>query len=46
VLIGNACCGLLPLIGLSIIARTGNIYTGLYYPFAVAAVTFVVASCC
>lgn len=44
-LIGNACLAdCLPLIGLSIIARTGNIYAGLYYPFAVAAVTFVVGS--
>ena len=36
--------GLLPLIGLSIIARTGNIHAGLDYPIAVAAVTFVVGS--
>ena len=36
--------GLLPLIGLSIIAQTGNIYAGLYYPIAVAAATFVIGS--
>ena len=36
--------GLLPLIGLSICAATGNLYAGLYYPIAVAAVTFVVGS--
>jgi MFS family permease len=43
--IGNGVFGgLLPLIGLSIIARTGNIYAGLYYPIIVAAITFVVGS--
>ncbi len=43
--IGNGVFGgLLPLIGLSVIAQTGNIYAGLYYPIAVAAVTFVVGS--
>jgi MFS family permease len=43
--IGNGVFGgLLPLIGLSIVAQTGNIYAGLYYPIAVAAVTFVVGS--
>ena len=43
--IGNGVFGgLLPLIGVSIIARTGNIYAGLYYPIAVAALTFVVGS--
>ena len=43
--IGNGVFGgLLPLIGLSIVARTGNIYAGLYYPMAVAAITFVVGS--
>jgi MFS family permease len=36
--------GLLPLIGLSICAATGKIYAGLYYPMAVAALTFVVGS--
>ena len=43
--IGNGVFGgLLPLIGLSIVARTGNIYAGLYYPIVVAALTFVVGS--
>src|SRR5439155_16872929 len=36
--------GLLPLIGLSIIAQTGNIYAGLYYPMGIAAITVVVGS--
>ncbi len=36
--------GLLPLIGLSIGAATGNIYAGLYYPVGVSALTFVVGS--
>jgi hypothetical protein len=34
----------LPLIGLSVIANTGNIYAGLYYPMIVASITFVVGS--
>ncbi|MBA2260725.1 MAG: MFS transporter [Acidobacteria bacterium] len=43
--IGNGVFGgLLPLIGLSVIAKTGNIYAGLYYPIAVAGLTFVVGS--
>ena len=43
--IGNGVFGgLLPLIGLSVVARTGNIYAGLYYPIAVAAITLVVGS--
>lgn len=43
--IGNGVFGgLLPLIGLSIIAETGNIYAGLYYPIIVAGITFVVGS--
>jgi MFS family permease len=43
--IGNGVFGgLLPVIGLSIVAETGNIYAGLYYPIAVALVTFVVGS--
>jgi len=43
--IGNGVFGgLLPLIGLSVIAQTGNIYAGLYYPIAVAGLTFVVGS--
>jgi len=36
--------GLLPLIGLSLCAGTGNIYAGLYYPITVCAFTFVVGS--
>jgi hypothetical protein len=35
---------MLPLIGLSVIAQTGDIYAGLYYPIAVAATTVVVGS--
>jgi MFS family permease len=43
--IGNGVFGgLLPLIGLSTVAATGNIYAGLYYPMAVASLTFVVGS--
>ena len=43
--IGNGVFGgLLPLIGLSVIAQTGNIYAGLYYPIIVASITFVVGS--
>ena len=43
--IGNGVFGgLLPLIGLSTCAATGNIYAGLYYPMIVAGVTFVVGS--
>jgi MFS family permease len=43
--IGNGVFGgLLPLIGLYVVAATGNIYAGLYYPIAVAAVTFVTGS--
>jgi len=43
--IGNGVFGgLLPLIGLSVIAQTGNIYAGLYYPIVVASLTFVVGS--
>lgn len=43
--IGNGVFGgLLPLIGLSLCARTGNIYAGLYYPMIVASVTLVVGS--
>jgi MFS family permease len=41
--IGNGVFGgLLPLIGLGLCASTGNIYAGLYYPMAVAALTFIV----
>src|SRR6476620_149561 len=43
--IGNGVFGgLLPLIGLYVVAQTGNIYAGLYYPIIVAGVTFVVGS--
>jgi MFS family permease len=43
--IGNGVFGgLLPLIGLSVIAQTGNIYAGLYYPMAVATLTLIVGS--
>ncbi|MGH9798116.1 MAG: MFS transporter, partial [Candidatus Polarisedimenticolia bacterium] len=43
--IGNGVFGgLLPLIGLSVVARTGDIGAGLYYPIAVAGLTFVVGS--
>ena len=33
-----------PLIGLSSVAATGNIYAGLYYPMIVAGLTFIVGS--
>jgi MFS family permease len=43
--IGNGVFGgLLPVIGLTVVARTGNIYAGLYYPIVVASLTFVVGS--
>ena len=43
--IGNGVFGgLLPLIGVSVIAQTGNIYAGLFYPMAIAGLTFVVGS--
>ncbi|HYN85193.1 MAG TPA: MFS transporter [Pyrinomonadaceae bacterium] len=43
--IGNGVFGgLLPVIGLSVVAQTGNIYAGLYYPIVVAALTFLVGS--
>jgi hypothetical protein len=43
--IGNGIFGgMLPLIGLSICAATGNIYAGVYYPIAVAGLTIVVGS--
>ena len=43
--IGNGVFGgLLPVIGLGIVARTGNIYAGLYYPIVVAALTFLIGS--
>ena len=43
--IGNGVFGgLLPLIGVSLIAETGNIYAGLYYPMIVAGATFIVGA--
>lgn len=43
--IGNGIFGgLLPPIGLWVVASTGNIYAGLYYPIIVASITFVVGS--
>ena len=43
--IGNGVFGgLLPVIGLSVVAKTGNIYAGLYYPMIVAGVTVVVGA--
>ena len=43
--IGNGVFGgLLPLIGLSVIAQTGNIYAGLYYPMIVAGLTFIIGA--
>jgi MFS family permease len=43
--IGNGVFGgLLPLIGLSVIDKTGNIYAGLYYPIVIASLTFIIGS--
>ena len=43
--IGNGVFGgLLPLIGLSLCASTGNIFAGLYYPIGVAALTLIIGS--
>jgi MFS family permease len=43
--IGNGIFGgLLPLIGLTVVAQTGNIFAGLYYPIIVASLTFIVGS--
>ncbi len=43
--IGNGVFGgLLPLVGLWLVAGTGNIYAGLGYPMVVAAATFIVGS--
>ena len=43
--IGNGVFGgLLPLIGVLVVAQTGNIYAGLYYPIAIALTTFIVGS--
>ncbi|HEU4389835.1 MAG TPA: MFS transporter [Blastocatellia bacterium] len=41
--IGNGVFGgLVPLIGVSVVAETGRIYAGLYYPIAIASLTFIV----
>src|SRR5215469_1723845 len=43
--IGNGIFGgLVPVVGLSVCAATGNIYAGLWYPMAIATLTFVVGS--
>src|SRR5215470_9940006 len=43
--IGNGVFGgLLPVIGLTVVANTGNIYAGLYYPIVVASITFILGS--
>lgn len=43
--IGNGVFGgLLPLIGVSWVAASGNIYAGVYYPMIVAGITFIVGS--
>lgn len=43
--IGNGVFGgLVPLIGIYVCSATGNIYSGLWYPMAVAAMTFIVGS--
>lgn len=36
--------GMLPLIGLTLCASTGNIFAGLYYPIGVAALSFIVGT--
>lgn len=41
--IGNGVFGgLVPFIGTALVAKTGNIYAGLYYPMAIALITFVI----
>ena len=43
--IGNGVFGgLVPLIGTYYVAKTGNLYAGLYYPITVALVTFIAGS--
>jgi hypothetical protein len=43
--IGNGVFGgMLPLLATAIVATTGNIYAGLWYPIAVAGVTFVIGA--
>ena len=41
--IGNGVFGgLVPFIGTIMVAKTGDIYSGLYYPIAIALITFVI----
>src|SRR5262245_44660826 len=43
--IGNGVFGgLVPLVGVYVCAATGNIYSGLWYPMTIAAMTFIVGS--
>lgn len=43
--IGNGVFGgIVPLMGTYLVSRTGNIYSGLYYPIAIALMTFVIGS--
>jgi MFS family permease len=43
--IGNGVFGgLLPVIGLWVVAQTGNIYAGLIYPIVIASITFIVGA--
>jgi MFS family permease len=43
--IGNGVFGgLVPLIGLSMVSATGNIYAGLFYPMIIATITFVIGT--
>lgn len=43
--IGNGIFGgLVPFIATAVVARTGNVYAGLYYPMAIALMTFVVGT--
>lgn len=43
--IGNGIFGgLVPLIGTWMVAKTGDIYAGLYYPMAIAIMTFIIGS--
>jgi hypothetical protein len=36
--------GMLPLLATAIVARAGNIYSGLWYPIVVALITFVIGA--
>jgi MFS family permease len=43
--IGNGVFGgLLPVIGVTVVKQTGNIYAGVYYPIFIASLTFIVGS--